>query len=194
MPNFSTGLILLLALCVAGCGSKSQPAPAAKAASAAAAKKKVASAADNLSPNLVGALATAKGGAALVQVKFEIGTRPAAGEPVDIDVVIQPVADTIDRLAGTIQGDDGLDIVSGDVIAPTDKPAAGTPIHHALKVLAKRDGIFTVSATLAVDAGGQTLSPVFAFPLIAGDGLSEAAATPAPGPNAAKAGAPGAAH
>jgi hypothetical protein len=193
MRNFSTCLVLVLALCAQACGSKSEPAAPGKSAKAAPVKK-VASPADALSPNLVGAVATSKAGAGLLQVKFEIGARPVVGNPVDIDMVIQPAVDTIDQLSGTIQGDDGLDVVSGEVIPPTEKPAYGTPIHHAVKVLPKRDGIFTLSATMSVDSGGQSLNPVFAFPVIAGNGLSEAAATAAPGPSPAKSAAPAAAH
>jgi hypothetical protein len=193
MRNLETCLVLILALCAQGCGSKSEPAAPGKSAKAAVVKK-VASPADTLSPNLVGAVVTTKAGAGLLQVKFEIGARPVVGDPVDIDVVIQPAADTIDRISGTIQGDDGLDVVSGEVIPPTEKPVYGTPIHHAVKVRPKRDGIFTLSATMSVESGGQVLNPVFAFPVIAGNGLSEAAATGAPGPSPAKPAASAAAH
>lgn len=193
MRNLKTCLILILVLCAQGCGSKNEPAAPGKPAKPATVRK-VTNPAEALSPNLVGAVVTTKAGAGLLQVKFEIGARPVVGEPVDIDVVIQPASDAIDRLSGTIQGDDGLAVVSGDAIPPTEKPVYGTPIHHAVKVLAKRDGIFTLSATMSVESGGQILNPVFAFPVIAGNGLSEAAATAAPGPSPAKPAAPAAAH
>jgi hypothetical protein len=189
MRNFSTCLVLLLALCAQGCGSKSEPAAAGKSAKAAPVKK-LTTPADALSPNLVGAVVTTKAGAALLQVKFELAAHPVVGDPVDIDMVIQPASDNIDEVSGTIQGDDGLAVVSGDVIPPTEKPPYGMPIHHAVKVLAKRDGIFTLSATMAVNSGGQSLSPVFAFPVIAGGGMSEAAASAAPGAGAVNRAAP----
>jgi hypothetical protein len=171
-----------LALALAGCGSKSEPAPTH--AKAAAPVRKVATPADSLSPYLVSAVTTTKSGAGLLQVKFEVASRPTVGEPVDVDLVLVPQADNITQISGTVQGDDGLEVVSGDTIAPADKITFGTPIHHALKVRARRDGIFTLSAAMTVESGGQMLAPVYSMPLIAGNGQADtgAASAPAKGP------------
>jgi hypothetical protein len=176
-------LVLGAALALTGCSSKSETQPKPKAA---AAVKKAATPADSLSPNLVGAVTTAKNGAGMLQVKFELAARPEVGEPVDVDLVIVPQADTIDRITGTVQADDGLEVVSGGDISTTEKLTFGTPIHHALKVRAKRDGIFTLSAALTIESAGQTLAPVYSMPLIAGNGLADVGAAPAPAKSPAK--------
>ena len=126
-------------------------------------------------------MTTGKNGAGLLQVKFELAGRPEVGDPVDVDLVIVPQADNIDRITGTVQADDGVEVVSGGDISTTEKLTFGTPIHHALKVRAKRDGIFTLSAALNIESGGQTLAPVYSMPLIGGNGLVDAGATPVPG-------------
>ena len=169
--------LLGLALTLAGCGSKSETAPKPKAA---APVKKVASPADNLSPNLVGAVTTTKNGAGMLQVKFELAARPEVGDPVDVDLVIVPQADNIDRITGTIQADEGVEVVSGGDISTTEKLIFGTPIHHALKVRARRDGIFTLSAAMNIETGGQTVAPVYSMPLIAGNGLVDTGTASAP--------------
>jgi hypothetical protein len=188
MHNISRILPLALALgltfAAAGCGSKSEPGPTQ--AKSAAPVKKVTSPADTLSPYLVTAVTTGKSGATMLQVKFELGAHPEVGDPVDVDLVIVPAVDNIDRVSGTVQADDGLEVVSGETLSPAEKPAFGTPIHRGLKVRAKRDGIFTLSASLTVESAGQTLGPVYSMPLIAGNGLADAGATPVPTPGAAK--------
>jgi hypothetical protein len=176
-PRLALSFLLGLMLTVAGCGSKSEDAPKPKAA---APVKKVASPADSLSPNLVGAVTTTKNGAGLLQVKFELGARPMVGDPVDVDLVIVPQADNIDRITGSIQADDGVEVVSGGEISTTEKLTFGTPIHHALQVRARRDGIFTLSAALNIESGGQTLAPVYSMPLIAGNGQTGAGAAAGP--------------
>lgn len=181
---FPLALVLGLALAAAGCGSQSEPAPAQ--AKAPAPVKKAASPADSLSPNLVAAVTTTKSGASLLQVKFELAARPVVGDPVDVDLVIVPAADHIEQVSGTVQGDDGLEVLSGGAIPAAEKPVFGTPIHHTLKVRARRDGIFTLSAALTVDADGQTLTPVYTLPLIAGNGLIDPGAGSALSRTAAK--------
>lgn len=177
-------LVVGLALTAAGCGSKTTPGPTP--AKSAAAVKKAATPADNLSPYLVSAVTTGKSGAAMLQVKFELGARPEVGDPLDVDLVLVPAVDNIDRISGTIQGDEGLEIVSGATIDPAEKPAFGTPIHRSLKVRAKRDGIFTLSAQLTVESGGQTLGPVYSMPLIAGNGLADVGTAALPARRPAK--------
>jgi hypothetical protein len=177
-PRLALSFVLGLALSVGGCGSKTETPP--KQVKSVAPVRTAASAADGLSPNLVGAVTTTKNGAALLQVKFELAARPEVGEPVDVDLVIVPQADNIDRITGTIQADDGVEVLSGGDISTTEKLAFGTPIHHALKVRAKRDGIFTLSAALTIEQAGQTLGPAYSMPLIAGNGLADTGAAGAP--------------
>jgi hypothetical protein len=194
-PTSSILLALALALTVlvAGCGSGSQSGAPSKAVKAPTARKPL-SPIDQLSPNLVPAVATGKVGATLLEVKFELAGPPTVGTPVDVDMVIVPTADNLDRVSGTVQGDDGLDILSGGTIAPVDRPPFGTPIHQALKVVARRDGIYALSANLSVDSGGQTLNPVFSMPVIGGNGLGDAGAAPGGVPSPARTGTAAVTH
>jgi hypothetical protein len=171
------GFLVVAVLTTAGCGSGNTP--GANQPKAPGGVKKAAGPASTLSPYLVGAVAAAKGGPALFDVRFEVAGRPDVGDPVDVDVVIVPLKDIVDRFSGTVQGDDGLDVVAGDSIASMEKPAAGTPVHQAVKVVARRDGIFTLTVNLSVTAAGQPLSTTYSLPIIAGNGLTDAGTTPA---------------
>jgi len=191
-PRLILALVCGFVLIAAGCGSKDDSNAPARPAKAAAAKKPL-TPVDQLSPNLVPAVATGKAGTGLLQVRFELSGRPVVGEAVDIDLVVVPTADNIDSISGTVQGDDGLDVVAGGTLASIDKPTYGNPVHRPLKVLAKHDGIYTLTATMSVESGGQLQSAVFTMPVIGGNGLSEAAGVPA-GSNSARASAAPAAH
>ena len=173
-----SGFLLAAVLTAAGCGSGNTP--ATSQAKANGLVKKAAGPASALSPYLVSAVPVAKGGPALFDLKFEVAGRPDIGSPTDVDLVLVPLKDTIDRFSGTVQGEDGLDVVAGDSIASTEKPAAGTPIHQAVKVVARRDGIFMLTVNLSVSASGQPLSMAYSLPIISGNGLADAGTPPAP--------------
>jgi hypothetical protein len=55
----------------------------------------------------------------------------------------------------------------------------GVPILHSIKVLPKKNGIFTVSTILSVDSAGQSSSQTFSIPVIVGAGFPEPPAKPA---------------
>jgi hypothetical protein len=106
-----------------------------------------------------------------LQVKFELQSRPNVGQPVEVDLVIQPTSSMVDRVSGKIDADDGLELVEGAQIAPIARPAEGVPVHHAIKLLPKRDGIFTFSAVLKVESGADTATQTYSMPVIAGAGI-----------------------
>jgi hypothetical protein len=187
--NFGRNLALGLAVAglLGGCGSGSSSESTSKAAAAA---RSIVKPADNL----VTALGIAKSTGVPVQVKFELHDRPEAGQPVEVDLVIVPKSAAVDRILGRIETDEGLELLEGGQIAASERPTEGAEIHHPIKVRAQRDGIFTFSALLTVDAGGQSLTETFAMPLIAGAGMTDRPAKPAtPTTAAAPAVAPAAA-
>jgi hypothetical protein len=124
-----------------------------------------------------------------VQVKFQLKDRPAIAQPLDVDVVIVPVYGNLERISGKFAGDDGLEMVGGQDLAPVEKPVEGTPIHHTVQVLPKRPGVFTLTATVTVDSEGQSSGQSFSTPVIAEDGPPAPASpgtAPAPGSAAAQ--------
>jgi hypothetical protein len=172
--NFGRNLALGLAVAgvLGGCGSGSSSDVTDKAKAAA---HRVIKPVDNH----VTALGIAKSTGVPVQVKFDLHDRPKVGETVEVDLVMVPKSQTVDRITGRIETDDGLELLEGGQIAASERPAAGTELHHPIKVRAKRDGIFTFSALLTVDAGGQSLNETFWMPLIAGAGMTDQPGKPA---------------
>ncbi len=132
------------------------------------------------SPNMVTAVSGTHGGPSSVQVKFELRGRPEVATPLDIDLVIVPVTANVDRVSGKVEVGDGLELAEGGEIPAADRPPEGIPIAHTVKVLPKRDGIFTVTATLGIDAAGVSTNQSFAIPIIVGGAPSAPPAKSAP--------------
>jgi len=159
-----------LALAVSGCGSSGEPGSGAAAANKGPPGAKAAG--HPQSDNMVAAVSATKG-ALPVEVKFELHERPQVGQPVDIDIALRPVAPSLERVQAIFHAGDGLDIVSGGETASIERPQEGVPIHHTIRILPKRDGIFVVSCVVSVDSANESLSRTFSIPLIAGEGLAE---------------------
>lgn len=152
------------------CGSKEPPGETA--VQPVSPKKPVNLPAQAALRNTVAAVALNKTTQLPVQLRFQVLERPDVGQPVDVDLLIVPSNGTVDRISGQVQVDDGLELVAGAQIPPTDRPAEGVPITHSIKVLPKHDGIFTFKAILTVDSGGQTATQTYSMPLIAGSGIT----------------------
>ncbi|HEY1492804.1 MAG TPA: hypothetical protein VGF35_09265 [Steroidobacteraceae bacterium] len=157
---------------LAGCGSGHHPAPAVAASSAV---KKPATPADPLARNLVAAVAILKAGTPPipVQVKFLLREHPQAGTPADMDIALVPTTGTLDRISAKVDGEEGLAVVSGAQLPDTQKPAEGVAVHHSVQVLAKDDGIYTLTVNVSVDAGGILSTQAFTIPVLAGRGMAD---------------------
>ena len=191
MPNTRAGLIrhalpaltAAVILSLGGCGSGDKSGAAAAPGKPNAANVRKVLPGGAISPNMVGAVSGARTGAATVQLKFELLERPNVGQPLDMDLVILPAAN-IDRIYGRIETSDGLALAEGAQIAATDRPVEGMPIRHSVKLTPGKDGIFTVTAVVSMETGGQTSTQAFAIPVIVGAGMPEPPA-PATKPKAA---------
>lgn len=162
---------LMVAFGVAGCGSSSESASKAEAKN-----KKVHTRAVDPSSRATGdmieGVTLAKGGS-VIELKYELREAPQAGQPLDVDIAVVPGATPINRIYAKFQGGQGLDLVEGGELAGVEKPVSGTPIRHVVRVLPKADGIYTVSATVAVDMPNDSITRTYSIPVIVGDGLSD---------------------
>jgi hypothetical protein len=152
--------------------------------------RKAVSPAEQLSRSLVSGVTQTKPGSAPlpVQVKFALQAKPEPAQPLDVTISITPTASNLDRVFGKVEGEEGLELVSSGELEGADRPPENTPIERTVKVLAKQDGIYTLTATVSVDMGGSITSQTYVFPVIAGSGMpdlpanvkSAAAAKPQP--------------
>jgi hypothetical protein len=179
MRNLMITIGAAVSLAAAVCGCSGKDADAGKAA-ANQVHKKAAQTANGLSAGMVAAVAPPGTGPSTVEVKFELQGHPDVAQPLDVDVVIVPVFGAVERISGKFTADDGLEVVSGQDIPAAEKPVEGTPIHYTVRVLPKHDGVFTLTATLNVDAAGRSTSQIFSMPVIVGAGPPAEAGTAHP--------------
>lgn len=178
----TSALALSAALLLGACGSGDNPSSATSSYNAKARKAQQAKAkagAEDLS-DMVAAVTAAKSGPP-VEVKFALGQKPEVGQPLDVNVAVVPGAPPPLSISVTFQSVDGLEIVSGGDPVKVDKPADGTPIRRTVKVLPKQDGIFSVSAVVTLTEPHESPVRTFEIPIIAGQGVPEAAARPEAG-------------
>ena len=178
-PAGNLVLILAAAALFSGCGWHSSSDGATAQSGTKSLAKKPVNPAEEISRNMVSAVASNKPSTLPVQVKFELRDRPDVGRPVALDLAIVPMSASVDRVFGKVEGEDGLELVEGAEIAASDRPQEGVPIRHSVKVLPKRAGIFMVRAALTVDAAGVSSTESYSIPLIADAAAPGAAGQPA---------------
>lgn len=172
------GAALAAAMLLCGCGSGKTPSAPSKQATA---RQNAARRADDVTRALVAAVPASKGSTLPVQVKFQLEQRPDVAQPLTVDVFILTSSAAVDRVFGKVVAEDGMDVVDGADIPPIDKPTEGALIRHTVKVLPKREGIFTLSTVVSLDVGGQVESETYFIPVIAGAGIPELPSPTAPG-------------
>jgi hypothetical protein len=121
--------------------------------------------------DMVAAVSASKGPP--VELKFALPVRPEVGQATEIDVALIPSQPLPDSVSISFQVADGLDILEGSQLERVDKLAAGSPIRHVVKVLPKRDGIFSLTAVVSFTASNQEFNRTFSIPVIAGVGLPD---------------------
>ncbi len=121
--------------------------------------------------DMVAAVSTAKGPP--VELKFSLPSRPEVGQVTEIDVALVPSQPVPESLSISFQVVEGLEIVDGSQMERVENVTPGTPIRHVVKVLPKRDGIFTLTAVVSFTASNLESSRTFAIPVIAGVGMTD---------------------
>jgi predicted small lipoprotein YifL len=145
--------------------SHAKPAGAAHPASLVRGRPRAAGA-----PDMVAAVSGEKSGVP-VEVRFALRERPEVGQPVELDVEVTPTA-PLGRLVTSFHAEDGLTIEEGGGASESDRPVPGTPLSRTLKIVARRNGIFYVNATVLVEAGADSVARTFTMPVIAGAGAN----------------------
>jgi hypothetical protein len=160
------------ALLCAGCGSGDSKSVSAtmKAHKAKAIEGPVRPGEQPLS-EMVAAVSPAKGPP--VELKFALPTRPEVGQVTEVDVALVPSQPVPDSVSISFQVVDGLEIVEGSQMERVEKLTADAPVRHVVKVLPKRDGIFTITAIVSFTASNLESSRVFSIPVIAGVGIPD---------------------
>lgn len=104
-----------------------------------------------------------------IEVRFALRDRPEIGKPAKLDLELVPLA-PLDRMIASFYAGPGLSVASGAQPAEADRPEPGVPIRHEIEIVAQRDGVFSVSATVLADSSAGSVSRTFTIPVIAGAG------------------------
>lgn len=176
-------LACALAALLAGC-SDSKPTIRATGEAARNAKAATQAAAATRKPSafMVSAVSVGKPGAP-VSLKFELGGKPAVGEPVELRVELTADNPGITSVRLAFDGGADLEVRAGGELVAT-APVAGEPVEHTVVVAPRREGIFYLSAVAQTEGAGS-LARSFSIPLVVGDATALKAEKPAlPPPDA----------
>jgi len=173
MHTSITARVALLALGIAasasfvGCARDGTPgADAAAAGTAAAGSRRGAKAPVDA---MVSAVSASGKPGAPVELKFDLGSRPELGKPLEVTVAVVPLGEGITQLRVVFQSNEAVEVQAGSEMAVQDRPAAGVPVSHTVTVVPRRDGVFYLGAVALVEGPGGSVARSFAIPIIVGD-------------------------
>jgi hypothetical protein len=102
-----------------------------------------------------------------VGLKFQLGQRPVAGQPVTI--TLRLVANqALDHLEARFHADEGLEVTQGSDFDPKGHLDAGATVDHNLTLIPGQDGIYTVMATVTAGSPDAAVSRSFVIPIVVG--------------------------
>ena len=116
--------------------------------------------------------------ASLIDMRFELATRPVAGQPLEVAVALVPAVDNLRSFTVVFQSSESVEVRAGAQLQQDDVPKLGTAYLHSVSVVPKRDGVSYLSAVVLVDQEGMSVARSFAIPMVVADSFAAAAAAP----------------
>jgi hypothetical protein len=179
---FARAVALSLAVAVAaGCGGKSDDEAAAEAAKAKVAVKQAAEDAESGpagDDRLANAVVVTGKSSAPVDLKYDITTKPAVGQPFEVELTFLPRvgADTLDVEVSAVEG---LTLVGGSAMS-FDMVQAGE--RYTTKVLAQSDvaGMYYIGVSAKMTTKVRTEVSGFSIPVVIGTPVAEEKPAAAP--------------
>jgi hypothetical protein len=114
--------------------------------------------------NMVAAVSAGRTSRA-VGVHFSLGNAPTVDTALPVDIAIIP-HETFATLSARFEGQDGLTVMSGDVLAPEKNAGAEKAIKHQLTLMPSRAGVFIITASVETEGAEGTVTRVFSIPVI----------------------------
>ncbi len=177
--NLTSLLLLAVAACclLAACGHSGggSGAPLVKRHAAGSDASSPGNSANSGPTDLVSAVSSSGTGEGPVGLKFQLGQRPVAGQPVIMRlrlVANQP----LEHLEARFHPDDGLEIRQGGDFDPQGPMDGGATVDHSLTLVPDRDGVYTVMATVTTGVAAEGVSRSFVIPIVVAAAPAAAAA------------------
>lgn len=172
------GALVAVAGLLAGCGYINGSHPVMGAHSAPKAKAHAPPPVDPATKALAGMVEAVgpSGSQSPIELRFSIRDRPQVGQEDEIDYAIIPQAAGLGTVRLVFGALEGLQVVSQGPALAAIKPASGVPIFGSVTVRPVKAGLFTLTATVAVESSEQSVMWPFSIPVIAGEGPAQTAA------------------
>jgi len=172
-PEARTLLLAMLASCalLPAC-EESTPGEGANGPPAGAASQ--APKAVDLGAQMVAAVAPGSS-AGVIGVHFALTKAPMLNEALPMDIAIVPHRE-FTSVAVHFFSQDGLTLVSGDVLGPVTDAKLEKPIKHQLVLMPAREGLYMISATVETTGADGTVSRVFSIPVVVAAHMPDAPA------------------
>ena len=115
--------------------------------------------------------------AAGVDLYYEIGSRPAVGQPVEIELLLTPTVG-VDQLESSVTGMDGLRVTSPEPSFTASGLNAGDEVRQVVTVVPDAAGVYYASVLVRTDGETGVQARTFAIPLVVGQVAAAEKAVP----------------
>ena len=117
--------------------------------------------------------------ARFVGVHFSLESVPTVNQALPVEISIIP-HETFTSLGVSFEGQDGLTLMSGDVMPPTKDAKAEVPLKHQLTLMPAREGVYVITAAVETEGADGTVTRVFSIPVIVDPPSAAGGAQPTP--------------
>ena len=117
--------------------------------------------------DLVSAVSSGGGGDGPIGLKFQLGQRPVAGQP--LVITLRLVANqALEHLEARFHTDEGLVLTEGADFDPGAPLDAGATLDHTLSLVPGHEGVYTILATVTTGSAAEAVSRSFVMPIVVG--------------------------
>jgi hypothetical protein len=128
---------------------------------------------------MVSGVAAGRAADAVVDLKFELKSRPEVGKPLTIDVALLPTVNT-DVMNITYLAADGLTVQPTPMPSKYERVQAGSVYRNQAIVTPKENGVFSLSAIVMVQTATGDVTRTFSIPVVIGAPPDDEAKSAAP--------------